>query len=308
MIYPSDPHINETYYPFGQAELTLEGKRNAYNFGVEIRARYQSFLNETYFPPEIKAFTSNISRTQMTLQSVLTAMYPPIYPNVVLPYLMWQPISYETIPTNDDTVYNKLGLTQLPQYLNFIFKLIMVNCSKKLETPVKRDQELQNLYDYVSAHAGKKMIDSNDIMNVYNTILVEKQNGFPVPDWAEEIFNNGKLQDAALSLWVDIIEQQLPIISGNLIRKITEDSVKKTKNEIANQIFLYSGHDTTVAGMLGVFDAYTKFELEYLSHVYIELHKIDDVYGFKVNTKTLIVIMHYTDVIVVGIFPKRTWQ
>lgn len=221
---------------------------------------------------------------------------------------MWQPISYETIPTNDDTVYNKLGLTQLPQYLNFIFKLIMVNCSKKLETPVKRDQELQNLYDYVSAHAGKKMIDSNDIMNVYNTILVEKQNGFPVPDWAEEIFNNGKLQDAALSLWVDIIEQQLPIISGNLIRKITEDSVKKTKNEIANQIFLYSGHDTTVAGMLGVFDAYTKFELEYLSHVYIELHKIDDVYGFKVNTKTLIVIMHYTDVIVVGIFPKRTWQ
>lgn len=48
--YPTDPHINETFYPYGWGHLTNQGKQYMYESGQWLQQRYGHFLGDYYVP------------------------------------------------------------------------------------------------------------------------------------------------------------------------------------------------------------------------------------------------------------------
>lgn len=48
--YPNDPHINETFHPFGWGQLTNQGKAAMYETGQWMYRRYGGYLSQNYIP------------------------------------------------------------------------------------------------------------------------------------------------------------------------------------------------------------------------------------------------------------------
>lgn len=78
-----------------------------FTLGKDIRNRYSELLGDTYLPEIVDAWASSLSRTQAALQLVLTAMFPPSGLLLWNEDLKWQPIAYNCLPKEYDTVgYN----------------------------------------------------------------------------------------------------------------------------------------------------------------------------------------------------------
>lgn len=67
-----------------------------------LRDRYNKFLGDIYYPPNIYARSTNIGRCKMTLQLVLAGLYPPADVQKWNPNLSWQPIDLVFSPFNKD--------------------------------------------------------------------------------------------------------------------------------------------------------------------------------------------------------------
>lgn len=77
----------------------------------------------------------------------------------------------------------------------------------------------------------------------------------------------------------------LTFVVGLLMKKILTDTELKLSGKAyeARKIFLYSGHEHNVAGMLHFLGIYNEPHVpSYGSHLLFEVHKIADSYGLKV--------------------------
>lgn len=82
------------------------------------------------------------------------------------------------------------------------------------------------------------------------------------------------------------------IIQGFFIRKILEDTqakINETLSPTTRKAFLYSAHEMNVASILLVLGGYHVDDVPpYGSHILFEVHEIDEVWGFKVGSSTMI--------------------
>lgn len=68
--YPKDPHVNESFYPYGWGHLTNDGKKYMFESGEWLRQRYGQFLGELYVPDVILLTINNLDNLKSI--SVLT--------------------------------------------------------------------------------------------------------------------------------------------------------------------------------------------------------------------------------------------
>lgn len=80
------------------------GKVREYLIGQHLRDRYGYFLGDTYLSDEVKARSTGLDRTKMSLHLVLAGVYPPEEEQQWNPMLIWQPIPTEYVSTLDDTL------------------------------------------------------------------------------------------------------------------------------------------------------------------------------------------------------------
>lgn len=85
------------------------GKKRAYDFGLLLRDRYNSFLGGVYYPPNIYARSTEVIRCKMTLQLVLAALYPPIDIQKWHSELSWQPIDLIYVSPHEDDLLFPFG-------------------------------------------------------------------------------------------------------------------------------------------------------------------------------------------------------
>lgn len=75
-----------------------------YNLGKALRRRYNDFLGDTLLPSTIDPWASSLTRTQNALQLVLAGLYPPKDLLLWDKDLKWQPVAYNSLPKESDTV------------------------------------------------------------------------------------------------------------------------------------------------------------------------------------------------------------
>lgn len=87
--------------------ITKTGKKRAYQLGQILRNRYNCFLGDLYYQPNVYAQSTKLARTKTTLQLVLAALYPPTEMQIWNPLLPWQPIDFiYNVMENDNLLFS----------------------------------------------------------------------------------------------------------------------------------------------------------------------------------------------------------
>ncbi|KAL1492963.1 hypothetical protein ABEB36_011119 [Hypothenemus hampei] len=275
-LTPDCPYKNESYYPEGYGQLTNQGKLTEYNIGVRLRKRYDSFLTDTWNINYIEARTTDTNRTKQSLELVLAGLYPPVGTQK-WGTLAWQPIPYNYYPVAQEKELLFWGACS-----NYWTQI-----NEVLETPaiVEYGKRYTELLNVLTEKTGSEATLLSPF-NYYFGFLVLEQLGFPLESWVDDIYPE-PIHSAAVDYYYLITNTTSlkQIAGGFLIRKILEDAealINGTLSPANRKLFLYSGHEMNVATLLLTLGAYHVTDIPaYGSHVIVEVHKIDGIWGIK---------------------------
>ncbi|RZC35945.1 venom acid phosphatase Acph-1, partial [Asbolus verrucosus] len=274
-LFPKDPHLNETYEPFGYGQLTTKGKATEYAIGQYLRRAYGTFIPEQYTPGLLYALTTDTDRTKMSLELVLASLFPPLATDVFVDGLNWQPIPFE--------IEKGAGLINIPltvcvQYgLHYLVYL--------------ESEEAQNilagykeLYQTMRTNTGLIIIEPALMADVFDTLESEYDYGLELPEWTSEIFP--EVLEEAAGLYFEFATGNTVLkryAAGFLLKKILDDSLSKKNGLLPEnrKLFLYSAHDYNVGSVLHTLNVFERHVPPYGATVFFEIHNIEGVYGLK---------------------------
>jgi len=266
--YPTDPYKNRSNWPVGFGQLTKRGKERHFNLGRWIRNRYDGFLGADYDENEIYVRSTDVDRTLMSAQSNLAGLYPPNPDQRWNPDLDWQPIPVHTVPQSEDSLLSSHA--ECPRF-------------EQLQEEIENGEYMKNIYDenkdlfdYISKNAGENISDIVHLDYIYDTLLIEDLNNMTLPEWTKSVFPGGKFEELRdLSFTIDTFTHELKRLKGGPFVNELIDHFHQVQNGSLDpperKLFMYSGHDTTVAPILhtlGVFDIKAP---PYASMIIIEL-------------------------------------
>uniref|UniRef100_W8BS13 Venom acid phosphatase Acph-1 n=1 Tax=Ceratitis capitata TaxID=7213 RepID=W8BS13_CERCA len=268
--YPNDPHINQTFYPFGWGHITNNGKRELFGMGTWLRKRYGDFLAPHYSPDAVYAQATGVPRTHMTLQTVMASFFPPR--NTPMEWnakYNWQPVPIFSQPLNEDSLL--LVRTPCPRYFEAL--------SEVLESPaVKAEIEpYTGMLAELSALSGLNITTPEDVQSLYLTLLAEQEFGLQLPQWTASYYPERMqfLTDQSYVYNVYTPEMQ-KIKAGPFLKKMFVEMLEKRDGKLKpsdRKLFIYTGHDTTVVNILASLKIWQRQLPRYSVMTMFELHK-----------------------------------
>ncbi|XP_018349039.1 PREDICTED: venom acid phosphatase Acph-1-like [Trachymyrmex septentrionalis] len=281
--YPNDPYNGRNFYPVGDGDLTNAGKKRAYELGLLLRDKYNKFLGDLYYPPNVYARSTWVTRTKMTLQLVLAGLYPPVEIQKWNSELSWQPVDMIYFPIEEDDLLFPIKCS----IYNDIYKKVIQNAEVK-----EKIEQFDNLMKITSKYTGTNVTNLLDLVHLYSVLRVESSMGLTLPEWTQDIFPNGKLLNATLLFFNLLSYDQLNNLNGGvLLNRLINDMNKAINGTLHRKINLFSAHDMNVFGLLLALNISEPHLPEFTSSVIIELHEKNEKYFVK--------ILHY-----LGIPPK----
>lgn len=267
--YPNDPYKNVSLWPVGWGQLTNEGKRQHYHLGQFFRRRYGNFLSSKYLKEEIHIRSTDVDRTLMSAESNLAGLYPPEGGQIWEPGITWQPIPIHTLPEAMDEVL--AGKKPCSRYEE--------EAKKAKQSPEirKLNEKNRKLYEYLTEKSGKHIHDLTSVEYLYNTLTIEKKFNFTLPSWTKSVYPDKMENLASHSFTLSAYTKEMQRLKmGPLLGEMLDHFLKKREGTLSppqRKLFIYSGHDTTIANMLmtlGVFDP--PFNPPYTATILLELH------------------------------------
>lgn len=274
VIFPND--INQAdKWPNGLGWLSKEGMMMHYHFGQWLRNRYDGFINSSYVHTEIEVASSNEDRCLMSAYCNLAGLYPSTGNQVWNPNLTnWQPVPVHTRPKKEDNVIN-LG-ENCPRYTQLY--------QETLNSPEIKQEEIKNknFYKYVSEKSGMKNVNISNVWKIADTLLCEKAHNMTVVPWADQKFNNDTMtvyeKLRVLDSWQFRLlysgVEKSRLMGGPMLGEFVEQMVAASQKKIKTKVFMYSGHDTTVAALLTALNLFINgTSPPYAASVIVELHQ-----------------------------------
>ncbi|KAK0095347.1 hypothetical protein PV326_008627 [Microctonus aethiopoides] len=242
--YPNDPYRNHTYHPVDNGDLTNEGKLREYTIGIMLREKYGEFLGPYYWPSLIFARSTDIPRTQMSLQLVLAGLFPPSEEQMWNPSLQWLPVSTISVPNAQD---NLLFPNECPQYIKVYKEFLMRDSTKKIIA------KYSDTMKYISKHSGKLVETTSAVTYLYNLFKEQKAQNLTLPEWTKKVYPNPMEEIIKLDFNLRSYTKHLKRLNGGiLLREVTEnmkalrDGILEPSNRKA---FLYAAHEFNVVAM-----------------------------------------------------------
>nr|XP_022914304.1 venom acid phosphatase Acph-1-like [Onthophagus taurus] len=273
--YPNDPYKNYTYEPYGPSALTHIGKRTLFEVGKYIKAHYCHLL-QNYHRDIVYPLSSPFMRSRVSLLIVLAAMFRPEEQLFPTDDLNWQPIAYDYYTFNKDTIF-----------LYFLFcKRFSQLYRRETEKSIANNEMkgFKKLLEKLELLTGAKYSSYRDLFTLYLHLKLQKDFGLKLPDWTEEYMPQLEEYEA-ISYVLSSRTEELKLLSGGFILTEIVKSIQSKINDpklIHRKINLYSGHDFTIANLMGTLGIQLKKSIPYGSYISIELHKINNTYNIKV--------------------------
>ncbi|XP_065159474.1 prostatic acid phosphatase-like [Atheta coriaria] len=263
--YTNDPYKNHKW-PGGWDQLSITGKKQEYALGLELRRRYQNFLQNEYDPRVFLMESSYADRCLMSAQLLLAGLFPPSGGEIWNENLRWQPIPVHSVPRNMD---NKIAIKRsCPAFQRAL--------NESYASLAESNVENRQLYDYLSENTGDEIRDIRTLETLYNTLEIEQLNGFQLPEWTNSVFPS-KMKDLAassLALFTKTIEMKR-LHGGVLAKEILTNMEMKALQKLTpnRKMIMYSGHDLTIVTLMRVFGFPELIKPDFGATVIIELHK-----------------------------------
>ncbi|XP_072046085.1 lysosomal acid phosphatase-like [Amphiura filiformis] len=269
--YPNDPY-KEDSWPEGFGQLTEHGMMQHYDLGQWLRRRYitdQHFLNETYVRTEIKVISTDYDRTIMSADSNLQGLYP--RDKDLGKGMLWRPIPVFRLPEDCD-LYLHDTTHHCPR-----FKQLTITNNQTKQKYIEDDKDF---FKMVAEKAGLEFLNMRNITHLADTLHFEKLDGRLPPDWVTDDVMQRLIN--ALHYWyiVDMNNQTVEyrkLFAGNLIKQIV-GQLRNNTSGANNQtkLYMYSGHDSTVAALLCGFGLRVPGKPNTASIILIELYQEAD--------------------------------
>ncbi|XP_037912432.1 lysosomal acid phosphatase-like [Hermetia illucens] len=246
--YPLDPYA-EYEWLGGYGALSPKGVRELYLSGLIKSQRYASLLSPTcligpctFDLNKIYVQSSSVPRCIASATSFLEAFLPIQWPQelIVVP------------PASEDEIlaFGK----PCPNYDSVMRMGPDLNSPEFKEVIDFESEEGQHLLDYLRERTGLNLTTSMEMLLLLDTISVQLDNGFELPQWAESVYDQylTPLSNVAIKIWGD--SEYIKIRSGALLKNII-DRLDNFTNGISEQnIVFYSAHDMNILGLLYLLD------------------------------------------------------
>ncbi|KAJ3659156.1 hypothetical protein Zmor_010861 [Zophobas morio] len=275
-LYPKDPYLNETYFPFGLGQLTTAGKIKEYNIGTALRNRYNEFLGPYYYPDIVESWSTDYNRTKASLELVLAGLFPPHKEEVWNQQLLWQPIPYNYYPAAQDKVL--LGVT-CPYYLELYDQEVQLHRDRNMF------DKYNNIFQYISNHTGLNVTKYLDVYNLYFGLGTEEEWGFELPEWTKPVWPQTIVDLTINEYFISTATTEMNrMASGYFLQKVVSDSFSKINNiKSGRKVYLYSAHENNIAELLILLGIFEPLHIpDYGSYVMFEIHKINNEHGVKI--------------------------
>ncbi|XP_057338074.1 venom acid phosphatase Acph-1-like isoform X2 [Microplitis mediator] len=274
--YPNDPYAHDDFYPLGRGQLSLAGKQQEYQLGQVLRDLYDDFLGDIYIPKDIVARSTNLDRTRMSLQFVVSAMYPPKSPQAWNDISIWQMILTPNVLDADDAPLRFDSCRKFKEEFEKVAK------SPEVQKEIDRFRPLMK---NLTVATGKEISTTRDLFLLSNGLIALTATDRPVPKWSEGIFPEGLLRDASnleykLLFYNDNLKR---LSSGMIIRNITDTINYIVNGKLLNhqKMNIFSAHDRHVASLLAVLSDYNPHVPKFSSSVMVELLQKNENYYVK---------------------------
>nr|XP_031841686.1 venom acid phosphatase Acph-1-like isoform X2 [Nomia melanderi] len=241
-MWPNDSYNASTYEPWNLGQLTNQGKMREYLIGKMLRERYDKFLGDVYHPSDVYAQSTDIDRTKVSLQLVLSALYPPNSKQTWNEKLQWLPIPTNYMPEKVD---NLMKPDFSPIYLQMLKKV------RNSEEMLKKVSMYKDLFKYLSEKTGVNITRTHQVYEIYNCFAAQKNMNLVLPSWlTDEIYkefqNIVKLEYETRSYTPEMRR----LNGGTLIKRFIENIKVNEERDRPRKIYLYSGHETNIAGFV----------------------------------------------------------
>lgn len=204
----------------------------------------------------------------MSAEANLAGLFPPQGAQIWDPDLPWQPIPIHTVPELKDPVLSMKR--NCPRYTKELNKLF----STEYFTNISRNNH--DLYVYLTKYSGTVISSLESMEYLYNTLNIERNFNFTLPDWTVGVFPNKMRSLAALSFATMTYTERLArlkvgLFFNEILGKFSNVTSGKTQN-----FFVYSAHDTNIASLLNAMGAFEYHSPPFASTILFELHRIND--------------------------------
>ncbi|XP_031841386.1 venom acid phosphatase Acph-1 [Nomia melanderi] len=247
--YPSDPYKDHSYHPMGNGDLTNIGKMREYRIGTMLRERYNRYFGPDYWPEKIYARSTDVPRTQLSLQLVLAGLFPPSETQTWNPHLPWIPASTFSVPYETD---NLLFPHYCPRYKEEYSKFLRQQNTQDIVNKYK------SVMSYLTQHSGKVVNTTSGVSYLYNLFKEQAAQNLSIPKWTEAVYPAPMKEIIALDFKLRSYTKTLKRLNGGmLLRKMVEDIqlYKTGKLEPSDRnAFLFSGHEVNVAAVAKALD------------------------------------------------------
>lgn len=260
LTYPNDPYgRTDEYFPAGWGQLTHIGRRQLFELGTWLRRRYLgTVLRERYHRDDIRIESTDIDRTLQSAASNTAALFPPEgndrwTEGASSIGTAWQPVPVHTVPLHlDDRLWFGRRCEAFEQLLREAHEQLIAHYHI----------HHKHLMAYVSRHSGSPLKTILDVWSVYDSLAVEAENNLTLPSWTERVFpHDGPLK--RLNLAGYMLQSWTPQLArlklGWLLREILERFEAKVTGKLVparRSMWVYSGHDTTIVGLLNSMNMY----------------------------------------------------
>lgn len=269
VIFPTDPNRNYKW-PEEPGWLTKIGMQQQYALGGYLRRRYvdTGFLSQDYKNSEVKIYSSEKDRCLMSAYCNLAGLFPAGPDRHFNSTLNWQPIPVHSKPSSEDkTLRLHAPCPRYDQLYNESYHSADIQQKEKENTP---------FYDWLEIKTGVPDLNLESIWQIADTVFIEKSHNLPLASWV-----NNTVYDKLLFLngfqWTYIFKtkQMQRLKGGPLLGEMIQNMQNKAKANGSSSLkmFMYSGHESTVAALLSALQVYNGISLPYAAMVIMELHQ-----------------------------------
>lgn len=264
--YKKDPYRNFSW-PDGYGALTNIGKKQLYILGKNAHKRYIRLLRRGNFETSrILARSSEYDRCFMSAAAFLLGFIPPTGENDWNPDLYWSNVPVHILLKKYDY------LIQLdapcPAYDTERLKYL------QSDEVLRRERKNSGLYSDLQRRTGNKITESLHVHHLFGTLMVHEDLGLKLPEWSWKYYPK-KLRTYSNYIFKSNTSTTLMkrLKAGFLIKEFIDVMRESEKNEMnSKDIYLYSGHDKTIAALLNSLGIFGDLIPLYGAAVVIEGH------------------------------------
>ncbi|XP_043938639.1 lysosomal acid phosphatase isoform X2 [Protopterus annectens] len=272
--YPTDPY-QESAWPQGFGQLTVEGMRQHFELGQMLKKRYHGFLNDSYDRHEIFVRSTDSDRTLMSAEVNLAGMYQPTGAQVFNPNLTWQPIPVHTVPEEEDKLL-RFPISGCPRYD------VLQKKTVQSEVYVNKTNENWEFMQMVGNKTGLHTVSLQTIWSIHDTLHCEKLHNFSLPNWVTPAVMDRlqSLKDFSFEFLFGIYRKQEKsrlqggVLLGQILRNIS--LAMNTTSPQHQKLMVYSAHDTTLVALQMALGVYSGKQPSYASCHMFELYEEDN--------------------------------